>query len=40
MRGSLWRNTSGWFYSEDQYRGGTKSFSMLSKCHPEQGEGD
>ena len=26
MRGSLWRNTSGWFYSEDQYRGGTKSF--------------
>ena len=40
MRGALWRNTGGWFYSEDQYRGGTKSFSMLSKCHPEQGEGD
>jgi hypothetical protein len=36
MRGALWRTTGGWFYSEDQYRGGTKSFSMVSKCHPEQ----
>ena len=40
MRGALWRNTGGWFYSEDQYRGGTKSFSMVSKCHPEQREAD
>jgi hypothetical protein len=40
MRGALWRNTGGWFYSEDQYRGGTKSFWMVSKCHPEQREAD
>jgi hypothetical protein len=33
MRGALWRNNNGGFYSENQFKGGTGSFSMLSKCH-------
>lgn len=38
MRGALWQNDNGWFYSENQFKGGTGSFSMISKCHVQEGD--
>jgi hypothetical protein len=38
MRGALWQNHNGWFYSENQFKGGTGSFWMLSKCHVQEGD--
>jgi hypothetical protein len=40
MRGTLWENSDGWFYSEKQLQGSAVSFWMISRCHEQEGEGD